>query len=99
MPPRAEGTKYCFQSMAPLYKNIPGKKPRHIGVAVAFGKSPMISKEVGRVLSELKYDSLVDLYGEINMSCFEECPVELSDEVFVHIFGVESRRFPFKNFH
>ena len=90
-------SKYCFQSMSPIYEKIPGKKPRHVGIVVAFGKTPLVSKEVERIVNLLQKENEIDTHGDIDLVCFEECPVEISDDVFVHMFGKGSMRFPKKN--
>lgn len=89
---RPVSMKYCFQAIAPLYARPRGYRPKHIGVVVAFGRDPYVSKEVGKVARTLRDTGAIDHHGDVNLTCFEYCPVEVADEVYVHIFGRESQK-------
>jgi len=89
---RTVSMKYCFQAISPLYSRPRGYRPAHVGVVVAFGRDPYVTKEVGKVARDLQESGAIDHHGEVNLTCFEYCPVEVGDEVFVHFFGRESQK-------
>lgn len=91
---RSVTMRYCFQAISPLFSKPRGFRPKNIGVAIAFGRDPYVAKDVGKVVKDLKKSGQIDKFGEVSLTCFEYCPVELSDEVFVHIFGRESQKVP-----
>jgi hypothetical protein len=65
-------------------KNVPGVR-RTVGVVFGFDKTPDICHHVERVSRSIakNMDCVAD---EVEMIIHRECPVEISDEVYVQFF-------------
>jgi hypothetical protein len=81
--------KYCFIAKSSIHtsKTVPGPR-KTVGVIFGFDKTPDISSHiiaVGRTL-EAKGNYSVD---DPELTLMEECPVEVSDNVYVQFFNQE----------
>lgn len=81
--------KYCFVAKSTIHtsKTVPGPR-KTVGVIFGFDKTPDISSHiiaVGRAL-ESKGDYSID---DPELTLLKECPVEVSDNVYVQFFKQE----------
>lgn len=75
-------SKYCFSAKIQLYEAI-GKPP--IGVIFAFDRNSDVIKQVETVASVF-IDDTGYVVGQTEVIMHRECPVEITDEVFVQLF-------------
>lgn len=74
--------KYCFSAKLQLYEEV-GKPP--VGVIFAFDRNSDVIKQVEAVATAI-IDDTGYVVGQTEVTMHRECPVEITDEVYVQLF-------------
>ena len=77
--------KYCFSAKVQLYTHV-GSPPS--GIILAFDRNSDVVKQVEAVAATLIQDGGY-ICGQVELTMHRECPVEITDEVYVQLFDSE----------
>lgn len=75
-------TKYCFSAKVQLYTHVGGPP---VGVVFTFDRNSDVTKQVEAVVAALVQDTGY-VSGQTELIMHKECPMEITDEVYVHLF-------------